>query len=59
MGYPDLIRDADELRISLDPETSVNVASLVDVIRSKKAAGRDKDRAALPLLWRTLEEIGD
>jgi hypothetical protein len=45
-GYRDLVRDADELL----------VASLADVIRSKEAAGREKDRAALPLLRRTLEE---
>lgn len=55
-GYPDLIRDAEELRIAVDPELRVNVASLADVIRSKEAAGRDKDRATLPMLRRTLEE---
>jgi hypothetical protein len=55
-GYPDLIRDAEELRVSIDPELWVNVASLPDVIRSKEAAGREKDRATLPLLRRTLEE---
>ena len=55
-GYQDLIRDADELRVAVDPELLVNVASLADVIRSKEAAGRDKDRATLPLLRRTLEE---
>ena len=57
-GYKDLIRSADRLVIALDPEVSVPVASLADVIRSKEAAGRDKDRAALPLLRRTLEESG-
>jgi hypothetical protein len=55
-GYRDLIRDADELRVAIDPELMVSVASLADVIRSKEAAGRDKDRATLPLLRRTLEE---
>jgi hypothetical protein len=30
---------------------------LRDVIRSKEAAGRDKDVAQLPLLRRTLEQI--
>jgi len=55
-GYQDLIRDADELRVAVNPELLVNVASLADVIRSKEAAGRDKDRATLPLLRRTLEE---
>ena len=56
-GFKDLIRAADRLVIALDPELGVNVASLADVIRSKEAAGRDKDRAALPLLRRTLEEL--
>ena len=55
-GYPDLITDADRLKVAVDPELLVNVASLADVIRSKEAAGRDKDRAALPLLRKTLEE---
>jgi hypothetical protein len=55
-GYKDLIRDADELKVAVDPELVVTVASLADVIRSKEAAGREKDRATLPLLRRTLEE---
>jgi hypothetical protein len=36
--------------------TSVNVASLADVVRSKGAADRDKDRLVLPVLRRILEE---
>jgi hypothetical protein len=55
-GYRDLIRDADELNVATEPDLGVQVASLADVIRSKEAAGREKDRAALPLLRRTLEE---
>ena len=35
---------------------TVVVATLADIIRSKEAAGRYKDRDALPLLRRTLEE---
>jgi hypothetical protein len=57
-GYGDLISDADHLTVAKDPPLSVWVASLVDVVRSKEAAGREKDRAALPLLRRTLEELG-
>lgn len=57
-GYQDLIRDADTLRVQVDPEVSAPVASLRDVIRTKEAAGREKDRAALPLLRRTQEELG-
>ena len=55
-GYRDLIRDADELKVAIEPDLAVQVASLADVIRSKEAAGREKDRAALPLLRRTLQE---
>ena len=57
-GYPDLLADADVLRVAVEPDLMVKVASLGDVIRSKEAAGREKDRAALPLLRRTLEESG-
>jgi hypothetical protein len=56
-GYADLISDAEQLTVAMDPPLSVWVASLVDVVRSKEASGRDKDRAALPLLRRTLEEL--
>jgi hypothetical protein len=55
-GYRDLARSADELLVAVAPDLTVSVASLADVIRSKEAAGREKDRAALPLLRRTLEE---
>jgi len=56
-GYRDLVRDAGEVKVAVDPDLTVMVASLADVIRSKEAAGREKDRAALPLLRRTLEEL--
>jgi hypothetical protein len=58
-GYPDLIRDADELLVAVDPDLRVMVASLVDVIRSKQAAGREKDMAALPILRKTLAALQD
>lgn len=54
-GYDDLHREADRTR--LGPGVRVEVASLRDVIRSKEAAGRDKDLAQLPILRRTLEEV--
>jgi hypothetical protein len=57
-GYADLVRDAAPIRVQVDPEVFVPVASLRDVIRTKEAAGRDKDRATLPLLRRTQEELG-
>jgi len=52
-GYGDLSRDAVHLTI-LGVET--DVASLADVIRSKEAADREKDRLVLPVLRRILEE---
>ena len=54
-GYDDLRRDASRER--LDRGLTVSVAPLRDVIRSKEAAGPDKDIAQLPLLRRTLEQI--
>jgi hypothetical protein len=55
-GYRDLIRDSDPLTVARRPDLVVEVASLADVIRSKEATAREKDRAVLPLLRRTLEE---
>lgn len=52
-GYADVARDATHLTI-LGAE--VDVASLADIIRSKEAAGRDKDHLALPVLRRILAE---
>jgi predicted nucleotidyltransferase len=52
-GYDDLAKDAIHLHI-LGAE--VDVASLADVIRSKEAAAREKDRLVLPVLRRILEE---
>ena len=53
-GYEDLSRGA--VQIALDPLV-VPVASLEDVIRSKRAAGREKDLQQLPTLELLLEEI--
>lgn len=57
-GYPDLARSAELLTVS-DDGLAVPVAALGDIIRSKEAAGREKDRAALPLLRRTLEQLDE
>lgn len=46
-GYADLRRDAIEIELR---GTTVRLASLADIVRSKEAAGRDKDRRALPIL---------
>jgi hypothetical protein len=55
-GYTDLRRDAIEVDVL---GLSILVASLADVIRSKEAAGRLKDLAALPTLRRMLEAEED
>lgn len=52
-GYGDLARDATHLVVL---GVGVDVASLADVIRSKEAADRDKDRLVLPVLRRLAEE---
>jgi hypothetical protein len=52
-GYDDLRRGA--TREQLSDTLEVSVASLADVIRSKEAAGREKDRAVLPALRQVLE----
>ena len=46
-GYADLQRDAETVPVK---GVGVPVASLADVIRSKEAANRDKDRLVLPTL---------
>ena len=52
-GYDDVARDAVHLTILGVP---ADVASLADVIRSKEAAGREKDRLMLPVLRQILQE---
>jgi hypothetical protein len=42
-------------REQLTDTLSISVAALADVIRSKEAAGREKDRAVLPVLRQVLE----
>ena len=53
-GYDELAAAATSIEVGGRP---VMVAALADVIRSKEAAGREKDRAALPLLRRLMDEI--
>lgn len=52
-GFDDLIRNAEDVEIL---GLEVPVASLADVIRSKEAAGREKDLLQLPLLRQLLDE---
>lgn len=53
-GFDDLATRAIPVRIR---NVTVSVAALEDVIRSKQAANRPKDRRSLPLLRQLLEEI--
>jgi hypothetical protein len=53
-GYEDLVRRAVEMAID---GTVVRVASLADIIRSKEAANRPKDRATLAILYALEDEI--
>jgi hypothetical protein len=54
-GYSDLAERAE--RLDLGDGLAAPVAALEDVIRSKEAAGRDKDRIVLPALRTLLAEI--
>lgn len=54
-GFADLRRDAIEIEAA--DRLLILVASLEDVIRSKEAAGREKDRLALPRLRRLLDRL--
>jgi len=54
-GYADLIEHA--VTIELRDGLSMQVAALEDVIRSKAAANREKDRLALPTLRLLLQKI--
>jgi hypothetical protein len=54
-GFPDLRRDAVEIEAA--ERLHILVASLADIIRSKEAAGREKDRLALPRLRRLFDRL--
>ena len=54
-GFADLKRDAIEIQAA--DRLHILVASLEDVIRSKAAADREKDRLALPRLRRLLDRL--
>jgi hypothetical protein len=56
-GFSDLKRDA--IGIEAAERLHILVASLEDVIRSKEAANREKDRLALPRLRRLLDRLRD
>ncbi|MGH7745661.1 MAG: hypothetical protein ACREQ5_12865 [Candidatus Dormibacteria bacterium] len=51
-GYSDLAHRAEALDLG---GVTVRVAALEDIVRSKEAAGREKDNVVLPALRRLLE----
>ena len=53
-GYEDLVRDAEGIEAF---GVTLQVASLRDVIRSKEAAGREKDIGHLPILYQSLQKL--
>jgi hypothetical protein len=53
-GYDDLLERAITFKVG---RHSIRVAALADIIRSKEAADRPKDRATLPILYALEEEI--
>lgn len=53
-GFDDLRRGAISITVR---DTHVVVAALADIVRSKEAAGRDKDRLTLPTLRALLERL--
>lgn len=53
-GFHDLVRAAEPLELD---GVTVLVASLDDIIRSKRAANRDKDSLSLPILERLRDEL--
>ena len=54
-GYPDLRRDA--VTVEAVEGVTILVASLPDIVRSKEAANREKDRRALPRLRRLRDRL--
>jgi hypothetical protein len=56
-GYEDLVRGARDVEVG--DGISIKVASLLDIIRSKEAANRDKDRVVIPLLREMLDRFGE
>lgn len=56
-GYPELVEHTDELEIG--DGTQIRVLDLPALIRMKEALGRDRDRAVLPILRRTLQQRGE
>jgi len=54
-GYDDLLPKS--VTLSIEDGLDVQILGLSAIIESKEAAGSDKDRAVLPVLRRTLDEL--
>ena len=54
-GYDELLPDTSALKF--DQERSIRVLSLARLIEVKASVGRDKDKAVLPILQSTLDEL--
>jgi predicted nucleotidyltransferase len=55
-GYGDLIKNAEERNLGT---VTIRIAALTDIVRSKAAAGRDKDIEALTELYELLRSTGE
>ncbi len=55
-GYGDLIKTAEERILG---SVTIRIAALADIVRSKAAAGRDKDIEALTELYELLRRSGE
>ncbi|MBI3658263.1 MAG: hypothetical protein HY232_17805 [Acidobacteria bacterium] len=53
-GYDDLLKQT--VTLEVDEGLKIRVLNLDTLIKTKEEAGRDKDKAVLPILRRTLEE---
>ena len=53
-GYADLLKRTDE--VDIGEGIRINILSLSTLINMKKKLGRNRDRAVLPILLKTLEE---
>lgn len=55
LGYEELLPTS--VQLTIDENFTVRILTLAKLIEIKEKAGREKDRAMLPILRRTLEEL--
>jgi len=56
-GYDELLQQTEQIEIA--DGVGLRILDLPALIRIKERLGRDRDRAVLPILRRTLEERGE